>query len=295
MVLGLRVDVDTYRGTRTGVPNLRKLLFENAITATFFFSVGPDNMGRHLWRLLKPDFLRKMLRSNAPGLYGWDILLRGTIRPGPVIGRKAGDIIRAVAGDGHETGLHAWDHHRWQTQALLMNDELISSELETGYNLLTDIVGRPPSCSAAPGWICNNTVLAQKDLFPFTYSSDCRGTTIFRPVVDGKPLSCPQIPVTLPTYDEIIGRRGISAENYNDHLLSLIKPGQLNVLTIHAEVEGIIGRELFGDFLAKCRRKGILIVPLGRLLEDGEPIPGGTVRLGEMSGRQGLVCLQNEN
>ena len=295
MVLGLRVDVDTYRGTRTGVPNLRKILFENGIAATFFFSVGPDNMGRHLWRLLKPAFLKKMMRSNAPGLYGWDILLRGTIWTGPVIGHKAGDIIRAVAEDGHEAGLHAWDHHHWQTHALHMNENQVYRDLERGYSFFSDIVGRPPSCSAAPGWICNNTVLTQKDLFPFTYNSDCRGTSVFQPVVDGKPLICPQIPVTLPTYDEIIGCRGISTNTYNDYLLSLITPDRLNVLTIHAEVEGIVHRELFVDFLVKCRQKGILIVSLGRLLKEGERITGATVRLGEINGRQGLVCIQNEN
>ncbi len=295
MELGLRVDVDTYRGTRTGVPNLRKIFYDNAITASFFFSMGPDNMGRHLWRLLRPAFLKKMMRSNAPGLYGWDILLRGTIWPGPVIGREAGQVIRAVAADGHETGLHAWDHHRWQVKALLMDDEMVYHDIEAGFNLFADIVGRPPSCSAAPGWICNNTILKQKDLFPFTYNSDCRGTDVFLPLVEGRSLTVPQIPVTLPTYDEIIGSRGITAESYNDHLLSLIQPDRLNVLTVHAEVEGIICRELFVDFLERCRQKEISIVPLGRLLKEDEPLPGATVRLGEIGGRQGLVCMQNKN
>jgi undecaprenyl phosphate-alpha-L-ara4FN deformylase len=292
MKLGLRIDVDTSRGTMIGAPNLRKILSDHGITATFFFSVGPDNMGRHIWRLLKPAFFKKMVRSNAARLYGWDILLKGTFWPGPIIGKRGGDIIRAVAADGHETGLHAWDHYRWQTHILHMNEKQINRELLKGYDLMVEIIGSPPVCSAAPGWICNDLILKQKELFSFIYNSDCRGTNLFFPVVNGALLDCPQIPGTLPTYDEIIGRNGITQDNYNDDLLSLIKPGQLNVLTVHAEVEGIICRDLFVDFLKKCRERRITIQPLGRFLENQQRIPNSSLRLGKITGREGLLAIQ---
>lgn len=289
--VGLRIDVDTLRGTRDGVPRLLEIFARRGIQASFFFTVGPDNMGRHLWRLIRPGFLLKMLRSNAASLYGWDILLRGTIWPGPLIGKSQADVIRNTAAHGHEIGLHAWDHHHWQTRLEHMTPEEIRTDIQRGMDALQDILDARPTCSATAGWKCNDDVLKEKNAFWFHYNSDCRGTSIFRPVVNGTECS-PQIPVTLPTYDELIGRNGITDKNYNEFILSALKPDALNVLTIHAEVEGIARSGLFTLFLDQAEERQVRFQPLGNLLPPLHTIPPGSIRTDPVAGREGGICLQ---
>jgi len=294
MKLGLRIDVDTLRGTRQGVPALCDMLERHKLRASFFFSVGPDNMGRHLWRLFRPAFLAKMLRTRAPGLYGWDILLRGTFWPGPVIGREAAEAIRMAADRGHEIGLHAWDHYAWQAGIETMSEERISRDFERGLALLREVAGKPPTCSAAPAWKCTNEGLRVKTLRGFRYNSDCRGRGVFLPILDGRPIQPPQIPCTLPTYDEVIGRFGVTDASYNAFVFSQLRPGALNVLTLHAEVEGIARSALFATFLDAAARHGVASVPLGDCLADRPQPPSARIVRGAIEGREGWVSIQGE-
>ncbi|MCC8190905.1 MAG: 4-deoxy-4-formamido-L-arabinose-phosphoundecaprenol deformylase [Planctomycetes bacterium] len=289
MLSGLRVDVDTLRGTERGVPSLLDALRRHGIRATFFFSVGPDNMGRHLWRLLKPAFLWKMIRTAAPSLYGWSILRCGVIGTGPDIGGRGRDIIRRARDDGHEVGLHAWDHQRWQRMDLA--DEAVAArEIERGFDRLTDILGAPPVASAAPAWRAPVSAIAAKRRFPFAYNSDARGTDCFLP--DGIPEAQPQVPVTLPTYDEMVGRNGVGDHNYNASLLERFRPAGLNVLCIHAEVEGIAKAGLFEEFLLAAERRDIAFAPLGRVLAEAGPLPRAATVMRELPVREGAMCLQ---
>jgi len=291
MKLGLRIDVDTLRGTRHGVPRLVEILARHRVRGSFFFSVGPDNMGRHLWRLLRPVFLLKMLRTRAASLYGWEILLRGTFWPGPRIGERCAAQIRQAADAGHEIGLHAWDHQRWQAKVDRFAPEQLWQELERGQERLQEILGRAPECAAAPGWRMTPAALELRQRLPNRYNSDCRGGAIFRPRLANGDLGQPQIPNTLPTYDEFVGP-GHSPESYYAMILEAVKPEGLNVLTIHAEVEGMIAAGLFDSFLGEAAARGIAVVPLGELLDTPENLPVGAIARGEIPGREGWLAIQ---
>lgn len=290
--VGLRIDVDTMRGTRDGVPRLLEILDRHQVRATFFFTVGPDNMGRHLWRLIRPAFLLKMLRSNAPALYGWDILLAGTFWPGRRIGRRFRTLIKATRDAGHEVGLHAWDHHAWQMRVGSWSSVRIEQEIKRGMEVLGGILQEPVTCSAAAGWRADQHVIDAKQAFDFTYNSDCRGAYAFAPVLTEGGRGTPQIPADLPTYDELVGKQCLSQEFFPRILKQILERGGL-VYTAHAEVEGIALADAFDTFLAQAKQSDIEFYPLRQLLpSDPATLVSDRVIRGPLKGRDGWVGWQ---
>src|SRR4029078_8724722 len=105
-MLAIKVDVDTDRGTRVGVPALMALFRELDVSATFLFSLGPDNTGRAIKRIFSRGVIGKVIRTNGVGMYGVRTLFNGVLWPGPHIGRRNEPIMRMVANSGHEVGIH---------------------------------------------------------------------------------------------------------------------------------------------------------------------------------------------
>lgn len=296
MPIALRIDVDTFTGTRDGVPRLLSILERRGIAATWYFTVGPDNMGRHLWRLVRPRFALKMVRSNAASLYGWEILRRGTFWPGPEIGRGLANAIRMPIAAGHEFGVHAWDHHHWQMRVESLGPDALRDAFDRAYSRLAEIAGRAPESAATPGWRTTEEVLAMKAAYGLRFNSDCRGAAVpFRPVIGTgaapRDLDQPQIPVDLPTYDEAIGTMVADDDAFNGMLLNRLRDDRPHVLTIHTESEGGAKASLFERFLDAARAEGHQFESLGRWLDRQPPPPPGRISRGRIAGREGWIAL----
>ena len=298
MKLALKIDVDTYRGTLAGVPQLVALLRRFEAQATFFFSLGPDHTGRAVMRALRPGFLGKVKRTSVLSHYGLKTLLYGTLLPGPDIGRACADIMQNVAAAGFETGIHCWDHIKWQDGVTGAGQDWTEEQLRRACDRYQGIFSSPARCHAAAGWQMNAHALRLTQRLGFAYASDTRGSRPFIPVCDGEVIACPQLPTTLPTLDELIGCDGVTADNAHETLLRLSenKPAHGQVYTLHAELEGLKLAPVLERLLAGWREQGYEFCSLGSLhasLETAK-LPRHEVVRGTVPGRSGTLMLQGE-
>ena len=297
--IGLKVDVDTLRGTREGVPRLVALLRKLKVDATFYFSVGPDHTGRAMRRVFRKGFAQKVARTSVLKHYGLKTLLYGVLLPGPDIGRSAGAVMRSVHDAGFEVGLHTHDHVRWQDYVATATAAWTRVEFERGVEAFERVFGFPPQSHAAAGWQINAHGLELEQEYGLRYASDTRGGPPFVPLLAGGRSSCPQLPTTLPTFDEILGTDGVDESTIADAVFRLsvaaagaTPSGQVQVFTLHAELEGMLLLDAFESLLVKWRDSGASIGRMAAIHELAmrQPLPARAVVMGEVAGRSGLLA-----
>jgi peptidoglycan/xylan/chitin deacetylase (PgdA/CDA1 family) len=296
MRLALKVDVDTDRGTRIGVPNLVADCSDAGVPACFLFSLGPDQTGRAITRVFRPGFFKKVSRTGVVRLYGIRTLLNGTLLPAPHIGRRNARAMREVRDAGFEIGIHCYNHYRWQDHLSEMSLEAVRAEFLAARAEFLRIFGRAAETAGAAGWQSNAGSREIYDEAGLLYSSDTRGREPFFPRLGGRVFSTLEIPSTLPTLDELLGRPEYPEDRIVPHYISLLRPGRLNVFTLHAEIEGMGRRGLFRALLSAWRKAGVEFVRLDEsareLLADRQAIPVCDQNYAAIDGRSGLVAAQ---
>lgn len=296
--LAIKVDVDTRLGAGEGLLRLRDIFEARGIKASFFLSLGPDNSGRALRRVFtRPGFLAKMIRTRAPGAYGWRTLLYGTLIPAPLIWPGLAGPVRDLLDFGHEVGLHAWDHVTWHDYLWKMSRGAVRAEVRRGLKAFSALVGTGPQGFAAPAWRINVPSLAALEKAGLVYMSATRGTGPYWPSLFGHRFHLLEIPTTLPTSDEVLGRGHVGPDNLCDFLWELIMPPGLHVLTVHAEMEGHGLAPAFENLLDRCLDNGVsffrLIDIAQRVLARPEGLPVCEIIRKNVPGRAGRVSYQS--
>lgn len=296
--VALKIDVDTHQGLGQGVPRLARMLEREGVAASFYIAMGPDNSGRAIVRALRNrGFIRKMFRTRAVSMYGLRTVLSGTVLPSRPIALSFPEIMRGLRRCGFEVGVHGYDHVRWQDHMDTMGEDGIKAEIADAFEAYRAIMGEPARSFAAPGWRTNQIALAALDDANLSYRSDTRGRAPYRCSVAGRVLRTIEIPTTLPTLDEVMGRRDLpDGAAVMRFYLEQFQPAALNVHTIHAETEGMGQIEMFTALVRALKERGAKFLRLDEVASRrvAAELPVCEVIRATLPGRAGWISAQGE-
>jgi undecaprenyl phosphate-alpha-L-ara4FN deformylase len=306
-LLTLKIDVDTYRGTREGVPNLVRMLSRHGAHATFLFSLGPDHTGWALRRAFKPGFFQKVSRTSVLEHYGLKTLMYGVLLPAPDIGRKCGAELRAVASAGFECGVHTWDHVKWQDNVRHREAGWTAYYMRKAEQRFVSVFGVAPTTHGAAGWQMNEVAFREHDAAGYAYASDGRALLRENGALQDAAAgpyriagsACLQMPTTLPTLDELLGREidgvTITVANIAAHLLKLTEQPRDHVYTLHAELEGQKLAPIFEQLLTGWKAQGYQLASMADYYEKlkEQHLPTYPISWGEVPGRSGQLIVQD--
>jgi peptidoglycan/xylan/chitin deacetylase (PgdA/CDA1 family) len=193
--------------------------------------------------------------------------------PGPDIGKDCAAEMRAVQEAGFECGIHTWDHVLLQDNVAKRDAAWSVGMMRKAAARFTQIFGVAPRTHGAAGWQMNAGALHEHDAAGYAYASDGRcllneDGTLANPADGpnrlsdgGQLLKHIQMPTTLPTLDELLGREIdgtiFTTDNIAAVLLTLTKSATRDhVYTLHAEFEGQKLAPVFKQLLAGRQAQG---------------------------------------
>jgi peptidoglycan/xylan/chitin deacetylase (PgdA/CDA1 family) len=286
MRVALRVDVQTLRGLREGVPNLMRLFSEFQVRASFFFPMGRDLSGRRpvqAWRS------RRHL--------GFASLAYGTLLIPPALGRVSKQWLVTARQNGHEVGLFGLSPLIWARRLAHAESDWVQRECGALWARYTDEVADEPIALATPAWQINPALMAELDRSRFAFSSLTRGKLPYRPILQGERSGVPEIPTTLPTVDEMLQHGGVNDHNVHEFLYAescrVLPAG--HVFAASAEREGLDRLGLMEKLLVMWKGQEGSLRALGDLLQEADmaTLPEHQIGWGRVTGSTDHMAIQS--
>jgi peptidoglycan/xylan/chitin deacetylase (PgdA/CDA1 family) len=258
--LALRIDVPGY-SARTALPVLVDLLRTQGAGASFTFALGPDWLGRSL-------------------------------------ARHCAGTLKQVRDACFDLGIYGWKPGQWMKRIERMDAKWTASQLGLMTEAFTRVFEIPATLHAAPGWRSNPHALRLTQRLGFAYASDTRGRHPFIPVWNGEIVRCPQIPVTLPTLDELATSPRQDPAELIAAVLALTANPPLSGHVFSLQATQALGKapQALAHLLGGWREQGYEVTSIqslaGHLVMD--KLPRHEIVVGKVPGRNGTVLLQGD-
>jgi undecaprenyl phosphate-alpha-L-ara4FN deformylase len=207
----IRIDVDSTRDIAL-LPEVLDLLTRLGIKGTFFVTTGPDRLALNfLKHLAHPGSYAQFIKSRPLryGAYSLNGILRST-----EVEAASPEILQRVKEDGHELGLHGYDHFTWMDKLSMMDEKTIKHLISTGITALEAVTKAAAKSFASPGFTVTSALLRAIDAFDFDYSSDFKSnhpTPPFYPEIGSDMSGVLEVPVSMDSIGELF-TKGLSAD-----------------------------------------------------------------------------------
>lgn len=296
-IIGLRCDVDFGIGLARGVPYLLDVLQRHGMRGTFYVTMGPDGFRQHTNRLGSATYRKRIRRMNPLGMiraFGPWYLGRQALGFRGSVGKSHPAVLRRIQAEGHELGVHGFDHYWWAEHAFTAATEELQGDMARAFAALREATGAVASAWASPNWRCSARLLQLVDGLGFSYGADTRGSSPFYPELDGYRATTPQLPISLPCLHEISDYLDTTEpQTIRDEFLRHLRPGY-NVWCIHDYYEGVLRRAMFEQVVAALVSSGCTLVPVRSLADalDRSGLPVCRVITARMPGGRGAVSCQ---
>lgn len=162
----LRVDVESDKGIREGLPRLLDMLKDVNCKASFYLVMGGESNIFDLIRYRRPMKGERKLKvfSNIE-------VARMLLFPKDFVKSNMG-ILKRILDEGHELGIHGWKHRAW-TRGIDQID--VRKHIILSKRRYFQLFNKNPTSFAAPGFVSNNKILEILDKEGFKVISDLPG------------------------------------------------------------------------------------------------------------------------
>jgi peptidoglycan/xylan/chitin deacetylase (PgdA/CDA1 family) len=251
----LRVDLESDKGIREGIPKLLDLLKKYNLKASFYLVMGGES---NIFEILK--YNKKMESSAERSIKVWSLTdkLRMAWLPKDFI-KANKKILQRILDEEHELGIHGWKHREW-TRGLDKID--IKEKINKAINRYNNLFGQKSISWASPGFNINDKVLSILEEEGIKYISDFSGE---KPEFFG---GIKNIPITIcgdnrtPIIENLISQ-GKNDEEILESIKNETKKHEIISFYIHDLFEARFKLELLGEIFkfikeSKIKNKRII-------------------------------------
>ncbi|MGZ4925750.1 MAG: polysaccharide deacetylase family protein [Halobacteriota archaeon] len=200
----IRIDVDSARDIAL-LPELLDLLQLLDVKATFFITTGPDRLALNLFKYIADPRMSVRFIKSKPFRYGAHSL-HGILRKIPVEA-VCPEVLQRANNEGHELGLHGYDHFMWVNRLQQMDETKIKALISTGLKALQATAQADVRGFASPGFAVTSALLRAIQSLDFDYSSDFKinmPAPPFYPETEAKRSPVLQVPVSMDSIGELL-------------------------------------------------------------------------------------------